>query len=65
MSPLPFTPLLLNYRGRRYHARKQVLDEKYLDRVAVFRFFMKCTECGGEIAFKTDPALNEGGYVVE
>ncbi|RWA09969.1 hypothetical protein EKO27_g5140 [Xylaria grammica] len=40
-------------------ARKETpLDEKYLG-IQIFRFFIKCTRCSGEICFKTDPRNND------
>ncbi|KAI0537822.1 DUF572-domain-containing protein [Xylaria digitata] len=47
------------YRGRKFNARKETpLDEKYLG-IQIFRFFIKCTRCSGEICFKTDPRNND------
>ncbi|KAJ5912719.1 hypothetical protein N7504_001602 [Penicillium tannophilum] len=42
------------YRGRKFNARKQTLEEKYLS-IPVYRFYIRCTRCSGEITFKTDP----------
>ncbi|KAI1284615.1 DUF572-domain-containing protein [Xylaria sp. FL0933] len=47
------------YRGRKFNARKETpLDEKYLG-IQIFRFYIKCTRCSGEICFKTDPRNND------
>ena len=35
-------------------ARKESSDEKYLN-IAIYRFYIRCTRCSGEIRFKTDP----------
>ena len=42
------------YKGRKFNAQKGTTDEKYLN-ISIFRFFIKCTRCSGEITFKTDP----------
>ncbi|KAI0969743.1 CWC16 protein [Xylaria arbuscula] len=47
------------YRGRKFNARKETpQDEKYLN-IQIFRFYIKCTRCSGEICFKTDPRNND------
>ncbi|KAI0913349.1 DUF572-domain-containing protein [Ustulina deusta] len=47
------------YRGRKFNARKETpVDEKYLG-IQIFRFYIKCTRCSGEICFKTDPRNND------
>lgn len=42
------------YKGRKFNARKETTDEKYLA-IVIYRFYIKCTRCSGEITFKTDP----------
>lgn len=42
------------YRGRKFNARKQTLEEKYLN-IPIYRFYIRCTRCSGEITFRTDP----------
>ncbi|CAF9915654.1 MAG: hypothetical protein HETSPECPRED_002549 [Heterodermia speciosa] len=42
------------YKGRKFNARKETTDEKYLN-IPIFRFYIRCTRCSGEITFKTDP----------
>ncbi|KAJ6110779.1 hypothetical protein N7486_003014 [Penicillium sp. IBT 16267x] len=42
------------YRGRKFNARKQTLEEKYLS-IPIYRFYIRCTRCSGEITFRTDP----------
>ena len=42
------------YKGRKFNARKETTEEKYLA-IPVFRFYIRCTRCSGEITFKTDP----------
>ena len=42
------------YKGRKFNARKETTEEKYYA-IAIFRFYIRCTRCSGEITFKTDP----------
>lgn len=42
------------YKGRKFNARKETTDEKYYS-ISIFRFYIRCTRCSGEITFKTDP----------
>ncbi|KAL8711705.1 MAG: hypothetical protein Q9220_003876 [cf. Caloplaca sp. 1 TL-2023] len=42
------------YKGRKFNARKETTDEKYYA-ISIFRFYIRCTRCSGEITFKTDP----------
>lgn len=43
------------YKGRKFNARKETPEgERYLG-IQIFRFYIKCTRCSGEITFKTDP----------
>ncbi|KAL2395831.1 Splicing factor YJU2 [Exophiala dermatitidis] len=42
------------YKGRKFNARKETTDEKYLS-LAIYRFYIRCTRCSSEITFKTDP----------
>lgn len=42
------------YKGRKFNAQKETTDQKYLN-ISIFRFYIKCTRCSGEITFKTDP----------
>ncbi|KAL9617626.1 MAG: hypothetical protein Q9160_007592 [Pyrenula sp. 1 TL-2023] len=42
------------YKGRKFNAQKETTDEKYLS-IQIFRFYIRCTRCSGEITFKTDP----------
>ncbi len=39
-----------------------VLDENYLG-IRIYRFYLKCTYCYAEVAFKTDPKNSD--YIVE
>jgi len=42
------------YKGRKFNARKETSDEKYYN-IPIYRFYIRCTRCSGEITFKTDP----------
>src|SRR3954468_23539669 len=42
------------YKGRKFNARKETTDERYYN-IAIYRFYIRCTRCSGEITFKTDP----------
>ncbi|OBW63701.1 MAG: Uncharacterized protein AUREO_062330 [Aureobasidium pullulans] len=50
------------YKGRKFNARKEKLEETYLG-IPIIRLYIRCTECSSEICFKTDP--NNTGYVCE
>ncbi|EEP79106.1 cell cycle control protein cwf16 [Uncinocarpus reesii 1704] len=42
------------YKGRKFNARKETTDERYLN-IPIYRFYIRCTRCSSEITFKTDP----------
>jgi hypothetical protein len=42
------------YKGRKFNARKETTEEKYYA-IPIYRFYIRCTRCSGEITFKTDP----------
>ncbi|CAH2091840.1 unnamed protein product [Euphydryas editha] len=43
------------YKGKKFNARKEdVENEDYLG-IRIYRFYIKCTRCLQEISFKTDP----------
>ncbi|KAJ1448009.1 hypothetical protein M885DRAFT_540646 [Pelagophyceae sp. CCMP2097] len=51
------------YRGKKFNSRKEdIQDDLYLG-IRKFRFYIKCSVCSNEIAFKTDP--EKGDYVCE
>ena len=50
------------YKGRRFNARKEKLEETYLN-IPIVRLYIRCTGCSSEICFKTDP--KNTGYVCE
>lgn len=43
------------YKGRKFNARKETCAEKYLGRVEIYRFHIKCPSCYAEITYRTDP----------
>ena len=51
------------YKGRKFNARKETCPEKYLNRVEMYRFHVKCPSCYAEITYRTDP--ENADYVAE
>lgn len=51
------------YKGRKFNARKETTEDKYLGQIAIYRFYIRCTRCSAEIVFKTDPKNMD--YAVE
>ncbi|KAJ3122247.1 hypothetical protein HK098_002986 [Nowakowskiella sp. JEL0407] len=51
------------YKGKKFNARKErVNNEDYLG-MSIFRFYIRCPRCSAEITFKTDPKNTD--YVAE
>ncbi|CAD6238076.1 unnamed protein product [Miscanthus lutarioriparius] len=51
-------------RGTKFNTRMEdVPGERYLGAIRVFRFYIKCSRCSAEIAFRTDP--RNSGYALE
>uniref|UniRef100_A0A336L5T3 Splicing factor YJU2 n=1 Tax=Culicoides sonorensis TaxID=179676 RepID=A0A336L5T3_CULSO len=51
------------YKGKKFNARKEdVENETYLG-IRIYRFYIKCTRCLQEISFKTDPKSTD--YEIE
>jgi len=49
-------------RGKKFNSRAEWADERYLG-IKIMRFYIKCTNCGQEITFKTDPQNSD--YICE
>lgn len=43
------------YKGKKFNARKETVQNELYLGLPVFRFYIKCTRCLAEITFKTDP----------
>ncbi|KAM4761322.1 splicing factor YJU2-like [Cyanocitta cristata] len=43
------------YKGRKFNARKETVQNEVYLGLPIFRFYIKCTRCLAEITFKTDP----------
>lgn len=57
MAPFPMKCIACGeyiYKGRKFNARKETTEEKYYS-IPIYRFYIRCTRCSGEITFKTDP----------
>jgi len=51
------------YKGRKFNARKEDVDDMNYLGLRIYRFYIKCTACVSEICFRTDPASTD--YVIE
>jgi len=43
------------YRGKKFNARKETVNNDDYYGIPIFRFYIKCSQCSSEITFKTDP----------
>ncbi|XP_058714379.1 splicing factor YJU2 [Poecile atricapillus] len=43
------------YKGKKFNARKETVQNEVYLGLPIFRFYIKCTRCLAEITFKTDP----------
>lgn len=43
------------YKGKKFNARKEVVEGETYYGVKILRFYIKCPQCSSEITFKTDP----------
>ncbi|TWW71884.1 splicing factor YJU2 [Takifugu flavidus] len=43
------------YKGKKFNARKETVQNQLYLGLPIFRFYIKCTRCLAEITFKTDP----------
>lgn len=51
------------YKGKKFNARKETVNNETYYSIKIFRFYIKCTKCSAEITFKTDPKNSD--YVAE
>ncbi|XP_077477233.1 splicing factor YJU2 [Stigmatopora argus] len=51
------------YKGKKFNARKETVQNQLYMGLPIFRFYIKCTRCLAEITFKTDPENTD--YSVE
>jgi len=51
------------YKGRKFNARKEDVDDMDYLGLRIYRFYIKCTACVSEICFRTDPESCD--YVLE
>lgn len=51
------------YRGKKFNARKEDVENDDYCGIRIYRFYIKCTRCLQEISFKTDPENTD--YVIE
>ena len=51
------------YKGRKFNARKEDVDDMNYLGLRIYRFYIKCTACVSEICFRTDPASTD--YIIE
>lgn len=51
------------YKGKKFNARKETVQNELYLGLPIFRFYIKCTRCLAEITFKTDPENTD--YAIE
>ena len=51
------------YKGRKFNARKETVEDEMYLTIKIYRFYIRCPQCGAEITFKTDP--KNADYVSE
>nr|CAG4652253.1 EOG090X0G3U [Triops cancriformis] len=51
------------YKGKKFNARKEDVENQNYLGLRIYRFYIKCTCCLSEISFKTDPESTD--YVIE
>ncbi|EJS42971.1 yju2p [Saccharomyces arboricola H-6] len=50
-------------KSRKFNGKKEVLKEKYLNSIKMYRLTISCPRCANSIAFRTDPGNSD--YVME
>lgn len=43
------------YKGKKFNARKEIVQGDTYYGIPIYRFYIKCTRCTSEITFRTDP----------
>ncbi|AJS54009.1 Yju2p [Saccharomyces cerevisiae YJM1463] len=50
-------------KSRKFNGKKELLKEKYLDSIKIYRLTISCPRCANSIAFRTDPGNSD--YAME
>ncbi|CCD27407.1 mRNA splicing protein YJU2 NDAI_0K02160 [Naumovozyma dairenensis CBS 421] len=50
-------------KSRKFNGKKELLPERYLESVKIYRLTIRCPRCANMISFKTDP--RNGDYIME
>ncbi|KAJ1653065.1 Pre-mRNA-splicing factor cwf16 [Dispira simplex] len=50
-------------RGKKFNARKEIVQGEHYLTIKVYRFYIRCPRCAAEITYKTDPKNSD--YVAE
>ncbi|CCE62542.1 hypothetical protein TPHA_0C03920 [Tetrapisispora phaffii CBS 4417] len=50
-------------KSRKFNGKKELIPERYLDTIKIYRLSIKCPACNNLISFKTDPKSSD--YVME
>lgn len=64
----PFSMKCLNCfeyisKGKKFNGKKELLKEKYLDKIKIYRMTIRCPKCSRQIVFRTDPGSAD--YIIE
>lgn len=43
------------YKGRKFNARKETVENEHYLSIKIYRFYIRCPMCAAEITYKTDP----------
>ncbi|XP_026306473.1 splicing factor YJU2 [Piliocolobus tephrosceles] len=49
------------YKGKKFNARKETVQNEVYLGLPIFRFYIKCTRCLAEITFKVDETASQAG----
>lgn len=49
------------YKGKKFNARKETVQNEVYLGLPIFRFYIKCTRCLAEITFKVDEMASQAG----